>query len=84
MCGPPAPFRRIRNCELVNGISPKTAASMRAIPGTPVHVELNFRRYKKLTLLELKTIRFDNAGEQDALKVGKLYFKAPFLDAVWK
>jgi hypothetical protein len=70
--------------ELVNGISPATASSMRAIPGTPIHVELNFRRYRKLTLLELKTIRFDTAGEDEALKVGALYFKAPLLDAIWK
>jgi hypothetical protein len=70
--------------ELVNGISPPTAATMRAIPGTPVHVELNFRRYKKVTLLELKSIRFDSAGQDEALSVGKLYFKAPLLDAIWK
>jgi hypothetical protein len=57
---------------------------MRAIPGTPVHVELNFRRYKKVTLLELKSIRFDSAGQDEALSVGKLYFKAPLLDAIWK
>jgi len=70
--------------ELVNGISPATASTMRAIPGTPVFVELNFRRYKKLTLLELKSIRYDAAGEEDALTVGKLYFKAPLLDSLWK
>ena len=76
-------LRTITN-ELIAGIAPPTAAVMRAIPGTPVYVELNFRRYKKLTLLELKKLRFDNAGEDDALTVGKLYFKAPLLDAIWK
>jgi hypothetical protein len=70
--------------ELVSGISPATASVARAIPGTPVQVELNFRRYKKLTLLELKKIRHDSTGEDDALKVGALYFKAPLLDALWK
>ena len=70
--------------ELVSGISPATASVARAIPGTPIHVELNFRRYKKVTLLELKKIRHDSAGEDDALKVGALYFKAPLLDAIWK
>lgn len=81
---PENPQLRTIAIELLNGISPKTASAMRAIPGTPVHVELNFRRYKKLTLLELKTIRFDSAGEEDALKVGTFYFKAPLLDAIWK
>ena len=81
---PENPQLRTIAIELLNGISPKTGSAMRAIRGTPVHVELNFRRYKKLTLLELKTIRFDNAGEEDALKVGTFYFKAPLLDALWK
>jgi len=76
-------LRAITN-ELVAGIAPPTAAVMRTIPGTPVFVEMNFRRYKKLTLLELKNVRFDNAGEDEALSVGKLYFKAPLLDAIWK
>ncbi|MEK6372281.1 MAG: hypothetical protein AABO58_06260 [Acidobacteriota bacterium] len=70
--------------ELVAGISPATASVARTIPGTPIHVELNFRRYKKLTLLELKKIRYDSVGQDDALKVGTLYFKAPLLDAIWK
>jgi len=70
--------------ELVAGISPATASVARAIPGTPIQVELNFRRYKKLTLLELKKIRYDSAGQDAALKVGALYFKAPLLDAIWK
>ena len=81
---PENPQLRVITTELVAGIAPPTASVMRTIPGTPVYVELNFRRYKKLTLLELKTIRFDDAGEDDALTVGKLYFKAPLLDAIWK
>jgi hypothetical protein len=70
--------------EMVTGISPATAAVARVIPGTPIHVELNFRRYKKLTLLELKKIRYESAGQDEALSVGKLYFKAPLLDNLWK
>jgi hypothetical protein len=81
---PENPQLRAIVTELVNGISPPTASTLRAIPGTPIHVELNFRRYKKLTIVALKSIRFDNAGEDDALSVGKLYFKAPLLDALWK
>ena len=81
---PENPQLRTIVAELVNGISPATASTMRAIPGTPVYVELHFRRFRKVTLLELKRIRHDNAGEDDALQVGKLYFKAPLLDAIWK
>lgn len=70
--------------QMVAGISPPTASVMRAIPGTPIHVELNFRRFKKLTLLELQSLKHDAAGEDDALKVGRLYFKAPLIDSMWK
>jgi hypothetical protein len=81
---PENPQLRALVVELVNGISPPTAATMRAIPGTPVHVELNFRRYKNVKLVELKKIRFDTAGQDEALSIGKLYFKAPLLDQIWK
>lgn len=81
---PENPQLRTIVIELVSGISPPTAATMRAIPGTPVQVELNFRRYKKVKLVELKKIRFDTAGQDEALSVGKLYFKAPLLDQIWK
>jgi hypothetical protein len=81
---PENPQLRAIVIELVNGISPATASTMRAIPGMPVYVELNFRRFKRVTLVELKKISFDNAGEEDALSVGNLYFKAPLLDAIWK
>jgi len=76
-------LRAIAN-ELVTAIAPPTAAILRTIPGTPIHVELNFRRYRKVVLLELKTLARDAAGEDDALKVGALYFRAPMLDAIWK
>ena len=76
-------LRAITN-ELVAGIAPPTAALMRTIPGTPIHVELNFRRYKKVKLLELKKLTRDTKGDEDALKVGRLYFRAPLLDSIWK
>jgi hypothetical protein len=50
---------------------------MRAIPGTPLYVELNFRRYHKLPLLRLKSFVPNADGEAEALRVGKLYFSAP-------
>jgi len=34
--------------------------------------------------VKVKTLTFDNEGEDDALKVGKLYVHAPLLDSLWK
>lgn len=69
---------------LLEGISPSTARAARTIPGTPLYVELNFRRFKKVPLVRLKKLAFDNAGETEALKTGSFYFKAPLLDAIWR
>jgi hypothetical protein len=68
----------------VRGISPSTADSLKLVPGTPLYVELNFRRYKKLPLIRLKSFSRSSAGQEDALKVGALYFKAPLLDSLLK
>ena len=81
---PENPQLRAIVAELVSGISPATASTLRAIPGTPLYVELNFRRYRKLPLLECERLRFDDAGAGEALKVGAVYFRAPLLDAIWK
>jgi hypothetical protein len=70
--------------EFVRGISPATAAAIGAIRGTPLYVELNFRRYKKLPLVKLKNFAWTSAGQDDALSIGTLYFKAPMLDSIWK
>ena len=71
-----AQLRTIVN-EVVRGIAPGTATAMHAIPGTPLYVELNFRRYRKVVLLRLKRFAPNSDGEAEALKVGRLYFKAP-------
>jgi hypothetical protein len=70
--------------QFVSGISPGTAPLAKKIPGTPIYVEINFRRFKKLTLLKLKSLTFENQGEADALQVGAVYMKAPLLDSIWK
>jgi hypothetical protein len=70
--------------SLVRGISPPTADVTRRLPGTPVYVELNFNRFKKLPFLKLKKLTWNNAGETDALKVGSYYIRAPLIDAVWR
>lgn len=74
-------LRRISE-ELVRGISPGTAAVARTIRGTPVHVELNFRRFPKTTLLKVKRLTFDVTAEneRDALTLGSLYMRAPLLE----
>lgn len=76
-------FRAIID-QFVTAISPPSAASLARVSGTPVYVELNFRRFKKVPLLRLKSLARDNRGEESALKVGTLYFRAPMLDAIWK
>lgn len=70
--------------QFVSSISPESAKAVRAIPGTPLYVELNFRRFKKVPLLRMKNLTFESADEASALKVGSVYFKAPLLDAIWK
>jgi hypothetical protein len=76
-------FRRLMN-EVTRTISPATAAAANNIPGTPIYVELNFRRFHKLPLLRMKSLVMNAEGEADALRTGALYFKAPFLDALTK
>jgi hypothetical protein len=76
-------LRNIVN-EFVRGISPATATSMNAIHGTPLYIELNFRRYKKIALVKMKKITWSSDGQDAALKPGTLYFKVPLLDSIWK
>jgi hypothetical protein len=76
-------FRAIVN-EFVAGVSPGAALAARNIPGMPIYVELNFRRFKKVPLVRLKSLSANNAGESDALRVGTLYFRAPLLESIWK
>lgn len=68
--------------ELVNrfvtGISPATAKWVRSVPGVPLYVELNFRRFKKVPILRLKEVAFNTDGQDEALKVSSFMFRAPF------
>jgi hypothetical protein len=81
---PENPQLRAVVTEFVRGISPATAVSINDLRGTPLYVELNFRRYKKLPLVRMKNIAWNADGQDDALKTGTLYFKAPLLDSIWK
>lgn len=77
-------MRRISE-ELVAGISPGTAKLARTIRGTPVHVELNFRRFRKVPLLKVKQLTFDVSAEdeKDALELGPIYVRAPLLEKLF-
>jgi len=81
---PENPQLRVILDALVRGISPATAESLKSVPGTPIYVELNFRRYHKLPLVRLKSFALNNVGQEKALSVGTLYFKAPLLDSLLK
>ncbi len=70
--------------SMIRGVSPQTANAARTIPGTPVYIELNFRRFQKVPFLKLKRLTWSNEGQADALKVGSYYFRAPVVDAIWK
>jgi hypothetical protein len=74
---PPNPQFRTLIDAFVRGIAPGAAVAMRTIPGTPLYVELNFRRFRKLPLLRLKSLVMNSDGEERALDVGRLYFPAP-------
>jgi hypothetical protein len=81
---PDSPQMHLLRQQILEGISPGTASATNAIPGVPLYVELNFRRFRKLPLLRTKSLVFDSKGEDDALKTGAFYFRAPLLDAIWK
>lgn len=74
-------MRRITE-QLVSGISPGTATFTRSLPGTPVYVEINFRRFKKVPLLKVKQLTFKVTAEEekDALELGPVYMRAPLID----
>ena len=68
----------------VRGVAPQSADALRSIPGTPIYVEINFEHYKKMPLVWVKSFVANNAGQDQALRVGRFYFKVPLLDAIWK
>ena len=70
--------------QLLGSIATETAKAARNIPGTPLYVELNFRRFHKVPLVKVKKLTFDDAGQDDALSTGMLYLRAPLPDSVWK
>jgi hypothetical protein len=80
---PNAQMRTLVN-NIVSGISPGTAAVASKLPGTPVYVELNFRRYKKVPIVRLKKLTFAADDEEDALTLGSLYVRAGLLEKLFR
>jgi hypothetical protein len=72
---PNAQLKTIVN-NIMNGVAPGTAAVASKLPGTPIYVELNFRRFKKVPIVRMKKLTFAADDEEDALTLGMLYMRA--------
>jgi len=68
--------------RLVDAVSHSAVATFQKIPGTPIYIEMNTQKYKKLQLLSLKSFSNTNEGEKEALEVGSFYIKAPILESL--
>lgn len=80
---PNAQLRLIVN-NVIEGIAPGTAAVARKLPGTPIYVELNFRRFRKVPLVRLKKLTFAAEDEAEALAIGSLYVRAGLLEKLFR
>lgn len=80
---PNAQLRMLVN-NVVSGISPGSAAIASKLPGTPIYVELNFRRFKKVVLVRMKKLTFAAEDEEDALTLGSLYVRAGILEKLFR
>ncbi len=77
-----AQMKRIVN-QIVSGISPRTGKVAAGISGTPIYVEMNFRRFKKVTLVRMKKLTYTADDEADALTRGALYVRASVLEKLF-
>jgi hypothetical protein len=77
-----AQFRMLVN-QVVAGIAPGTASVANQLAGTPIYVELNFRRFKKLPIIKLKKLTFAAEDEEDALTLGSFYMRASVLEKIF-
>jgi hypothetical protein len=68
--------------QLVQGISPSTSRVLDRIPGVPLYVELNFRRFQKVPLVSVKKLTLAASNEEDALTRGRLYVRASLLESL--
>lgn len=70
--------------QFIGAISRAAAQTAARIPGMPVYVELNTRRFQKVPILRLKQIVHSSAGETDALSTGHFYIRSPVLKLLLK
>ncbi len=64
--------------EIVRAISPPSAAVVKGIPGTPLYVEANVGKHRKVVVLRPRSVAYNRDGESDALRIGQFMFPAPF------
>lgn len=69
--------------RIVTGISPGTAKFTSELTATPIYVELNFRRFKKVPLVKFKKLTMAAENEEDALTLGKMYVRATVLEKLF-
>jgi len=70
--------------EAVGGVAPGTASIASKLPGTPIYVELNFRRFQKVPFVKFKKLTFASDNETDALTLGKGYIRASILEKLFE
>jgi hypothetical protein len=70
--------------QVVRGISPATGELAEKITGTPIYVEMNFRRFEKVVLVRMKKLTRKADDEKDALTRGKMYIRATVLEKLFK
>lgn len=75
---------QILQSQLLAAVSPDLEKAARRIPGTPLHVVLNTRRFPDTVLLTTREVYFSSAGNEDALQTGRFFLKAPSLDRLVK
>lgn len=72
-----AQYRRLLDA-LVGQLGRDFTTTLHQIPGTPIKVVLKSRRYDNAVLLEPSRLSPSNAGESEALRLGRFYIRAPF------
>ena len=70
--------------EVLGTVSRSSSILIERIPGTPLYVEMNTKRFKKLVLVRPASFQQSDSGAADALSVGRFYVKAPFSDILFK
>lgn len=73
---PPNPQFRLLVAQVLGGIAPGTATVANGLAGTPIYVELNFRRFRKLPIVRLRSLTMSAEGQDEALTPGRLYVPA--------